>query len=174
MATLSSFALVFVVFSLPLAVVKGDCNIDSAGLKTYSTSDGQVITKVGVVATFRLGCSPGTQEPRLHAETTDGQYLAVSTSSQNREFKEVSFIEEVNKSKSRWIEIKVFDDNTYQKLLQARQSGSSESYYQPMKTISVSHHGVSGGPIVKMETVAALGLVAVFFFAHTIRSKIVQ
>lgn len=80
----------------------------------------------------------------------------------------------MNKSKSRWIEIKVFDDDTYQKLLQARQSGSSESYYTPMKTISVSHHGVSGGPFIKMETLATIGLIATFFFAHTLRSKIVS
>lgn len=132
------------------------------------------MTKVGVVATFRLGCSPGTPEPQLHAETEEGQYLAVSASNSKKDFKEVSFIEEVNKSKSRWIQIKVYDDDTYQKLLQARQSSSSESYYKPMKTISVSHYGVSGGPFIKMETVASLGLIAIFFFAHTIRSKIVN
>ena len=150
------------------------CNIDSAGLKTHSTSDGLVISKVGVVATFRLGCSPGTPEPRLHAETADGQYLTVSASTLKKDFKEVSFIEEPSKSKSRWIEIKVFDDETYQKLLQARSSGSSESYYTPLKTISVSHYGVSGGPFIKMETLATLGLIVAFFFAHSMRSKIVS
>lgn len=156
------------------ALVLADCNIDSAGLKTYSTSDGLVVTKVGVVATFRLGCSHGTPEPVLHAESDSGQYLAVSNSLKNKDFKEVSFIEETSKSKSRWIEIKVYDDDTYQKLLQARQSGSSESYYKPMKSISISHYGVSGGPFLKMETVAALGLIGIFFFAHTIRSKMVN
>lgn len=133
-----------------------------------------MISKVGVVATFRLGCSVGTPEPRLHAETADGQYLAVSASSLKPEFKEVSFIEDPKTSKSRWIEIKVYDDETYQKLVAARQTGSSESYYTPMKTISVSHYGVSGGPFIKMETLATLGLIASFFFAHSIRSKIVS
>lgn len=83
-------------------------------------------------------------------------------------------MEEISKSKSRWIEIKVFDDETYQKLLQARQSGSSESYYTPMKVISVSHYGVSGGPFIKMETLATISLIASFFFAHSIKSKIVS
>lgn len=150
------------------------CNIDSAGVKTYSTSDGLAVAKVGVTATFRLGCSAGTKAPLLHAETTEGQYLAVSSSSLQPEFKEVSFIEEVNKSKSRWIEVKVYDDETYSKLLQARQSGSSESYYQPMKTISISHYGVSTGPYIKMETLSTLGLIAIFCFAHSLRSKIVH
>lgn len=126
------------------------------------------------MATFRLGCSSGTAEPRLHAETDDGRYLGVSTSKQNKEMREVSFVEETKASKSRWVEIKVYDDETYQKLLQARQSGSSESYYKPMKTISHSHYGVSGGPFIKTESIAALALVAVFFLAHSIRSKIVN
>lgn len=160
--------------SPPTRLFPADCNIDSAGLKTYSTSDGLVISRVGVVATFRLGCSQGAQEPQLHAETAEGQYLVVSSSNLKRDFKEVSFVEDTSKSKSRWIEIKVFDDDTYQKLLQARQSGSSESYYKPMKTISVSHYGVSGGPFIKMETLATLGLIGLFFVAHTIRSKIVS
>lgn len=121
-----------------------------------------------------MGCSPGTKEPRLHAEADNGQYLAVSASSLKPEFKEVSFVEETKQSKSRWIEIKVYDDDTYQKLLQARQSGSSESYYKPMKTISVSHYGVTGGPFIKMETFVALGLFVAFFFANSIRSKIVS
>lgn len=133
-----------------------------------------MVSKVGVVATFRLGCSAGTPEPQLHAETGDGQYLAVTASSLRNEYKEVSFIEEVAKSKSRWIEIKVFDDATYQKLLEARKSDSSESYYTPLKVISVSHYGVSGGPFIKMETLATLSLIGSFFFAHTIRSKIVS
>ena len=129
---------------------------------------------MGTVATFRLGCSAGTQVPKLHAEADNGQYLVVSASNSAPENMEVSFLEEVKQSKSRWIEIKIYDDETYQKLLQARQSGSSESYYKPMKTISHSHYGVYGGPMLKMETVAALGLVGAFLFAHTIRSKIVN
>lgn len=143
-------------------------------MKTYSSSDGLVVSRVGVVATFRLGCSNGAQEPQLHAETGEGQYLAVTASNLRHEYKQVSFVEEVAKSKSRWIEIKVFDDETYQKLLQARQSGSSESYYTPMKVISISHYGVSGGPFMKIETLATLSLIAAFFFAHSIKSKIVN
>lgn len=126
------------------------------------------------MATFRLGCSPGTAEPKLHAEADDGQYLVVSTSVQNKEMKEVSFVEETKTSKSRWVEIKVYDDETYQKLLQARQSGSSQSYYKPMKTISHSHYGVTGGPFIKTESIATIALVVVFFLAHSIRSKIVN
>lgn len=141
-------------------------------MKTYSTSDGQVITKVAVTATFRLGCSPGSQEPKLHAETLDGHYMAVTASNDRPEFKEVSFVEETQKSKSRWIEMKVFDDETYQKLLNARQSGSSESSYQPMKTISISHYGVYGGPLLKMETVATIALIGAFLFAQSVRNKI--
>lgn len=167
-----SLALLAIVAIVPF--VTANCNIDSAGLKTYSTSDGLAISKVGVVATFRLGCKQGTPEPVLHAETDNGQYLAVSASNQNKDFKEVSFIEETGKSKSRWIEIRVFDDETYQKLLQARASGSSESYYKPMKTISVSHYGVTGGPMLKMETVAAVALVLAFLYAQTLRSKVVS
>lgn len=163
-----------IVFLFMLPIVAADCNIDSAGIKTHSTSDGLVVSKVGVVATFRLGCSQGFKEPRLHAETTDGKYVAVSASNLKPEFKSVSFVEETSQSKSRWIEIKVFDDETYTKLLAARRSGSSESYYKPMKTISISHYGVAGGPFMKMETLATLGLIASFFFAHRIRSKIVD
>ena len=148
------------------------CNIDSAGLKAYSTSDGQVITKVAVTASFRIGCGYGTEEPQLHAETTDGQYLAVVTSVDRNQYKEVSFIEESQKSKSRWIEINVYDDATYQKILAARQSGSSWSSYRPMKTISISHYGVYGGPFLKMETVATLSLIAAFLFAQSVRNKI--
>jgi len=154
--------------------ILASCNIDSASLKSYSTSDGLVVAKVGVTATFRLGCSADTVPPQLHAESDDGRYLVVATSSKNKEMREVSFVEDLNKSKSRWIEIKIYDDATYQKLLQARESGSSESYYKPLKVISHSHYGVSGGPILKMESVAALGLVCAFFFAHSLRSKIVN
>jgi Leu/Phe-tRNA-protein transferase len=100
--------------------------------------------------------------------------MVVSTSNQNKEFKQVSFLEEASKSKSRWIEMRIYDDETYQKLLQARQSGSSESYYKPLKTISHGHYGVSGGPLFKMESVAAVGLFAVFFVAHSLRSKMVN
>jgi len=125
------------------------------------------------VATFRLGCSAGTPEPRLHGETDEGKYLAVTASNLKNEFKEVSFMEETSKSKSRWIEIKIYDDETYQKLLQARQSGSSESGLSPMKTISVSHYGVSGGPFIKMEHLATLGLIATFLYANSLRHKIV-
>lgn len=152
--------------------ITASCNIDSAGLTTYSTSDGLVIAKVAVTATFRLGCSPGTQEPQLHAETSDGQYLAVTAAHDRNEFKEVSFIEEAAKSKSRWIEINVFDDATYQKILDARQSGSSERAYQPMKTISISHYGVYGGPMIKMETIAAIALIGSFLFAQSVRNKL--
>lgn len=151
-----------------------NCNIDSASVKSHSTSDGLVVTRVGVVATFRLGCTAGTTEPKLHGETDDGRYMVVSTSTQNKEFKQVSFLEETSQSKSRWVELRIYDDETYQKLLQARQSGSSESYYKPLKTISHGHYGVSGGPMFKMESVVALGLVAAFFFAHSFRSKIVN
>lgn len=132
------------------------------------------MTKVGITAAFRLGCAVGTPETQLHAESDNGNYLAISASSKNKELKEVSFIEDLNKSKSRWVEIKIYDDETYQKLLQARQSGSSESYYKPLKVISHSHYGVAGGPFIRMETVAALGLVVAFFFAHSNRSKIVN
>lgn len=132
------------------------------------------MTKVGIVATFRLGCSAGTPEPTLHAEADNGKYLVVSSSSQNKEMREASFVEDVNESKSRWVEIKVYDDETYQKLLAARKSGSSESYYKPLKTISHSHYGVTGGPLFKTESVAAISLVACFFFAHSLRSKIVN
>lgn len=131
-----------------------------------------MITKVAVTATFRLGCSPGSQEPKLHAETVDGHYMTVTASNDRPEFKEVSFVEETQKSKSRWIEMKVFDDETYQKLLNARQSGSSESSYQPMKTISISHYGVYGGPLLKMETVATIALIGAFLFAQSVRNKI--
>lgn len=157
-----------------LPLVAASCNIDTAGIKTHSTSDGLVVSKVGVVATFRLGCSQDSKEPRLHAETSDGKYVAVASSNLKPEFKSVSFVEETSQSKSRWIEIRIFDDENYQKLMAARRAGSSESYYKPMKTISVSHYGVSGGPFIKMETVATLGLIASFFFAHSIRSKIVN
>lgn len=150
------------------------CNIDSASLNTYSAGSGLVLSKVGVLATFRLGCKAGSPEPMLHAETAEGQYLAVSSSHLNPGFKEVSFIEEPNKSKSRWVEVRVFDDETYQKLLAARRSGSSESYYKPIKSISISHYGVVGGPFIKMESVAAVALVGLFFFAHSLRSKIVN
>lgn len=129
---------------------------------------------MGVLATFRLGCKAGTTEPTLHAETAEGQYLAVSSSIQNPSLKEISFIEETSKTKSRWVEVKIFDDETYQKLLAARRSGSSESYYKPMKTVSISHYGVVGGPIIKMETIATVALLSAFFFAHTLRSKIVN
>lgn len=126
------------------------------------------------MATFRLGCSdPAEAKLKLHAETGEGQYLAVTQSNLKPDFKSVSFVEDLNKSKSRWIELRVYDDETYQKLLKARQDGSSESYYQPMKTLSVSHHGVSGGPFIKMETIATLALIGAFFYAHTLRSKIV-
>lgn len=165
---------ILVLFLIMLPLVAANCNIDSAGVKTHSTSDGLVVSKVGVVATFRLGCSKDSKEPRLHAETSDGKYVAVASSNLKPEFKSVSFVEEVNQSKSRWIEIRIFDDENYQKLLAARRAGSSETYYKPLKTISVSHYGVSGGPFVKMETVATLGLIASFFFAHSIRSKIVN
>jgi hypothetical protein len=100
--------------------------------------------------------------------------MVVSSSNQNKEFKQVSFLEEKSQSKSRWVELKIYDDDTYQKLLQARQSGSSESSYKPMKSISHGHYGVSGGPLFKMETVVALGLVVAFFFAHSFRSKMVN
>lgn len=129
---------------------------------------------MAITATFRLGCSQGTPEPKLHAESDDGKYLAVSSSNLKKDFKEVSFTEDINKSKSRWIEVKIYDDETYQKLAAARRAGSSESYYKPMKTISISHYSVTGGPFIKMETVATLGLIAAFLFAHTLRSKIVN
>lgn len=129
---------------------------------------------MGVVATFRLGCSPGTPEPKLHAETSEGHYLAVTASNERPEFKEASFIEDVQDSKSRWIEIKVYDDETYSKLLEARQSGARESSFQPLKSISVSHYGIYGGPMIKMETVAVVSLIGLFVFAQSIRNKIVN
>lgn len=133
-----------------------------------------MISKVAVTATFRLGCSQGSSEPKLHAESDDGKYLAVASSNMKKDFKEVSFIEDISKSKSRWIEVKIYDDETYQKLTAARRAGSSESYYKPMKTISISHYSVTGGPFIKMETVATLSLIFGLFFAHTLRNKIVS
>lgn len=130
-----------------------------------------VITKVGVTATFRLGCSQGTPLPKLHAEV-DGQYLAVTNSPQKADYKQVSFVEDLDKSKSRWIEIKVYDNESYQKILKARESGASESYYTPMKTISVSHYGVSKGPLIKTETLAAVVLIGSFIYAHLLKLKI--
>lgn len=129
---------------------------------------------MAVVATFRLGCQQGIEAPKLHAETADGKYLVVTESVEQPQFKEVSFTESVESSKSRWIEIKVYDDDTYSKLLDARKSGSSESYYKPLKSISVSHYGVYGGPLFKMETVATLALVGAFIFAVLERNKIVN
>lgn len=133
-----------------------------------------MVTRVGIVATFRLGCSADTSEPKLHAESDNGRYMVVSASNQNKELKQVSFLEETNQSKSRWVEIKIYDDETYQKLVQARLSGSSTSYYKPLKSISHGHYGVSSGPFFKMESFAALGLVTTFFLAHSLRSKIVN
>lgn len=156
MYKLFTLALICLIFYQPL--VSASCNIDSAGLNTYSSSDGQVITKVGVVATFRLGCSRGTEEPRLYAETAEGQKLTITSSLDRPEFKELSFVEELKDSKSRWIEIKIFDESTR----------------QLMKTISVSHYGVYGGPFLKMETVATLSLIGLFIFAQTIRNKLVN
>lgn len=165
---------IYLLLLIPLALplIRADCNIDSAATKTYSTTDGQVIAKVAVTASFRLGCTPGSEEPKLHAETGDGQYLAVTASNDRHDYKSVSFIEEAAKSKSRWIEIKIYDDATYQKLSEARQSGSSISSYQPMKTISISHYGVYGGPLLKMETVATVALIGAFLFAQSLRNKI--
>lgn len=100
--------------------------------------------------------------------------MAVSDNILKPGFKEVSFIEETSKTKSRWVEVRIFDDETYQKLMAARRSGSSESYYKPIKTLSISHYGVVGGPFIKMETIATLSLIGAFFFAHTLRSKIVN
>lgn len=152
-----------------------ECNIDQASVTTYAASDAVVVSRVGVVATFRLGCSLDTPEPRLIAEI-DRKPLSVSASSQRAGFKSVSFVEETAKFKSmsRGIEINIFDAEIYEKLVESRNSGAGESYYKPIQTIVVSHSGVSFGPYVKMETLATLGLIAAFFFAHTLRSKIVS
>lgn len=142
-----------------------DCNIDSAGTKTYSTSDGLVITKVGVTSTFRLGCSPGTTVPKLYAEV-DGQFLPVVRSATKNEFYEVSFIEEIKGSSSRWIRMNIYDEKSYLDLVEGKPKAT------PLKTISVSHYGVSGGPMIKAETIATILLIASFFVAHSIKSKL--
>jgi len=148
--------------------VMGDCKVDT---KSYSTNDGLVIAQVAHIINFSAKCSGKDDGIALFADV-NGKTIPAIKSIDGKSY-QISWTEELAKSRSASFEIPVYDEEGFAQLRKAQRGGGDASGV-PNSLFSLTHnyYGTYKGPWIQTELVAAIAAVALWWFAYTNKAKL--
>lgn len=153
-------------------LVQGNtCTKPEVTASAYTTQDATVLTNIAFIAEFTLKCSNGVKGIPLYAEV-NGKTLPAAKTGDNKY--QVSWVEEVKKSRSGDYSLNLYDEEGYGALRKALRSGEDVSSVKPLVTIVVNHPGAYQGPWVNSEFMAAVLSILVWYLAFTAKSKLLS
>ena len=151
------------------------CQVKNVKSDSYTTTDGLVVSSVAYISTFQVECSSGRSDKlTLFAEIGNtGRVVPVSTA--NGQY-QVSWTEEIAKSRSGEQTVKVYDEEGFSQLRKAQrkvEEGGAAEEVKPLLTVAVNHSGVYKGLWFNIETLATLSVIFVWYSAYSLKSKLV-
>ncbi|XP_075222106.1 translocon-associated protein delta [Lycorma delicatula] len=164
--------LVSFLFFYIVSVQCSTCTKPEVTASAYTTQDATVLTNIAFVAEFSLKCSNGVKGIPLYAEINGKTLPAAKTGEDNKY--QVSWIEEVKKSRTGDYSLNLYDEEGYGALRKALRSGEDISSVKPLVTIVVNHPGAYQGPWVNSEFMAAVLSILVWYLAFTAKSKLLS
>ncbi|KAL9921153.1 translocon-associated protein delta [Glossina fuscipes fuscipes] len=157
-------------FCIISAVQATSCNNPKVTITSFSTEDATILTQLAHIGEFSLKCS-NEVKPNLFAEFPCGKVVPVARVAENQY--QVSWIEDVKKSSSGSVVVRLFDDEGYSSLRKAqRDGGAKASNVKSIIDVTVTTKGAYKGPWVKAELVAAFLIAGVAYFAITTKNKV--
>lgn len=147
------------------------CTNPTVSVSSFTTEDGTVITNVAYVSEFTLKCSNGATEVPLYAEVNGKTLPAVHVS---KDSYQISWVEELSKSRSGEYTINFFDEEGYASLRKAFRNSEQASSVEPLFKIKLNHPGTYQGPWLNSEFMAATIAVCVWYIAYSSKSKLLS
>ncbi|RZF38606.1 hypothetical protein LSTR_LSTR004434 [Laodelphax striatellus] len=157
-------------------VLSSSCTKPEVSAISYTTQDATVLTKIAFVAEFSLKCENKAKNIPLYAEVNGKTLPAVqkfSGPTVDNEY-QVSWVEEVKKSRSGDYKVNLYDEEGYGLLRKAIRNGEDISTVKPLVTIILSHPGAYQGPWVNSEFMALVLSILVWYLAFTAKSKVLS
>ncbi|XP_002732525.1 translocon-associated protein subunit delta-like [Saccoglossus kowalevskii] len=139
--------------------------------RVYSTEESFTASETAFIVEFALSCKDGDKDLFLHADINGRQYPVSRIIDGNNEY-QVSWTDEHKTTPTGQYVIKFYDEDGYSKLRKAQRSGESLSEIKPLFDVQFNHRGVSTGPYVQTEVLAAFVGFSVWYMAYNAKSKI--
>uniref|UniRef100_U5ESD6 Translocon-associated protein subunit delta n=1 Tax=Corethrella appendiculata TaxID=1370023 RepID=U5ESD6_9DIPT len=136
----------------------------------FSTEDATIVSQIAYITEFTLKCSNSAQI-QLFAEV-GGKLTPVVRVGDDKY--QVSWNEEIKKSKSGTHTIRLFDEESFAAVRKAQRSGEDIQSVKGFSTLNVSHPGAYNGPWINSELLATGLVLFVGYIAFSQRSKILS
>ena len=163
-----------ILFYLAVAIiglVSGEvCKSPEVNVKTYTTTDGTIVSSVAFIAEFEIKCQNNAKVQNLYADV-NGKILLVTKSQDGKNF-QVSWTEESGKASSGTHTVQVYDEEGYSALRKAQRSGEDSSSVPVFTTLSIYHPGTYRGPWFQSEFLASILFVIIWYFAYSAKTKL--
>uniref|UniRef100_D3TNK3 Translocon-associated protein subunit delta n=1 Tax=Glossina morsitans morsitans TaxID=37546 RepID=D3TNK3_GLOMM len=156
-------------FCITNVVQASSCNNPKVTVTSFSTEDATILTQLAHIGEFSLKCS-NEIKPNLFAEFPCGKVVPVARVADNQY--QVSWIEDVKRSSSGSVVVRLFDEEGYSSLRKAQRDGAKASNVKSIIDVTVTTKGAYKGPWVKAELVAAFLIAGVAYFAITTKNKV--
>ncbi|ROT81022.1 translocon-associated protein subunit delta [Penaeus vannamei] len=161
-----------VILAALVAVAAGEtCEGAQVEAVGFTSRDATIVTKIAYIADFTLSCSNGAKDVSLYAETADG-IVGVARSVDGLKYG-VSWIEDVSAAASGDHPIKLYDEQGYAALRKAQRGNEDSASVTPIATINLYHPGAYKGPWVQSETMAIIFAILIYYYAFTLKAKLV-
>nr|BAN21296.1 translocon-associated protein, delta subunit [Riptortus pedestris] len=147
------------------------CTNPTVSVSSFTTEDGTVITNVAYVSEFTLKCANGATEVPLYAEVNGKTFPVVHVT---KDSYQISWVEELAKSRSGEHTINFFDEEGYANLRKAFRNSEQATAVEPLFTIKLNHPGTYQGPWLNSEFMAAAVAAFVWYMAYTSKSKLLS
>uniref|UniRef100_A0A1A9WQL3 Translocon-associated protein subunit delta n=1 Tax=Glossina brevipalpis TaxID=37001 RepID=A0A1A9WQL3_9MUSC len=151
------------------AAQASSCNNPKLTVTSFSTEDATILTQLAHIGEFSLKCS-NEIKPNLFAEFPCGKVVPVACVAENQY--QVSWIEDVKRSSSGNVVVRLFDEEGYSSLRKAQRDGGKVSNVKSLIDVTIVTKSAYKGPWVKAELVAAFLIAGVAYFAITTKNKV--
>jgi len=146
------------------------CTSPQVTSQVYTTSEQQMSSETVVIVEFSLACKNGVKGLNLYADF-NGRIFPASRVLDSDKY-QVSFIDEHKKLPAGRYSVRFFDEVLYSEIRKAQRNGEDTSAIKSLFDIAVNHQGVSHGPWVQTEHMAAALAALVWYVAYTTRSRL--
>ncbi|XP_037818868.1 translocon-associated protein subunit delta [Lucilia sericata] len=163
------FVNVLLVCLFAASAYASSCTSPKATVTSFSTQDATILTQLAHIGEFTLKCGNGAK-PTLFAEFPCGKVVPVAQVGEEKY--QVSWTQEIKKSSSGNVVVRLFDEDGYSNLRKVQRDGGKVSSVKSLVDITINTKSAYKGPWVKAELVAALLVGAIAYFAVTTKSKV--